>query len=100
MAAENREEVHLVTGYLRRDREGNAVDIPLSACDQAETEGHRLVSIYPHGDESLITCTACLAWLAEEDNRLLLLDVGEWIRKHAAAGDRNLRYIDIPVPGD
>ena len=74
--------------------------IPLSACSAVEGPEDELLDIYPDGDETPITCEACLEWLHESDNWLKLFRVNEWLRKHVAAEDRNIRYVDIPVPGD
>lgn len=69
--------------------------VPLAACDA--TDGSQ-ADIYPDGDgEDRIDCPACLEWLADGDNRLLILDVTGWIRRRIARGDADICYIDIPV---
>lgn len=66
--------------------------VPIPACRAGD--GEEQVSIYPAGEgEDRIDCPACLQWLARGDNRLLILDTDEWIRRHA--GDADIRCIDI-----
>lgn len=80
-------------GESWHDYYDRAIISPLTACGQPGQQ----ISIYPDGaGEDQVTCPACLEWLAGGDNRLMLLDMDEWIRRHA--GD--VHYIDIPVPGE
>jgi hypothetical protein len=84
-----------LTSFYERDPERTREDpfVPVAAC--RATDGGQ-VSIYPDGDgEDRIDCLACLGWLNDGDNRLLILDVGEWITRHAA--DHSIRYTDIDV---
>lgn len=75
--------------------------IPIAACDLGNVRSiPASQQVSPYHDataERLITCPECLEWLADEDNRLLYFNAREWVRKHYEAGDRDLRYIDIPV---
>jgi hypothetical protein len=98
MSDQGQAETHLINGYLRRDR-GRKVHQPLLACERPAPAGDETIDLYIGGDESQITCADCRAWLADPDNRLLLLETDEWVRKHAAAGDRDLWYTDIPEAG-
>jgi hypothetical protein len=70
---------------------------PLSACGEADCA---MISIYDEpGDEPLITCPACLDWLAQGDNRLFVTPGGtnEWIQNHLIAGNPELWYVDVPA---
>lgn len=91
--------VHLTRAY--RYAEGSEAggrripSVPVTACG----DGGEQVSVCPDGDgEDRISCEACLAWLAQGDNRLHLLDADEWIRRNAGRAD--IRYIDIEVTAD
>lgn len=70
--------------------------IPNAACQEPPGPGDELADICDDGDESPVTCPACLAWLNDGDNRLKLLNIDGWIRKHV--GDPNLWYFDVPMP--
>jgi hypothetical protein len=85
---------HLIMSYSYPGgwRTPDDVATPHAACRAADPQD-AMVDIYSGGDESAIDCEGCLAWLNAGDNRMLLLDVDKWIRKHAA--DEDLRYIDI-----
>lgn len=88
---------HLIMSYSYPGgwrRSGDATT-PHPACRAASPQDG-MVDIYPDGDESKIDCGGCLAWLNADDNRMMLLNVDQWIRKHAA--DADLRYISIPPP--
>jgi hypothetical protein len=92
-------DVHLISGFLVRSRDGEPCDIPLAACGEHHGEAVLGVFLDDEGAEGSITCEGCKTWAADPDNRLMLLDIDAWIAKHAAAGDRDLRYTDMPVPG-
>jgi hypothetical protein len=92
--------VHLTRAYRRRgpgeEPAGSRFpSVPVAACSSPDGEQ---ADIYPDGDgEDRIDCPDCLAWLAEGDNRLLILDVNEWIRRRVAAGGDDVYYIDVPM---
>ena len=101
---------HVIEAYRhnRRWRPGSREDAfsqPIPACREEVPAGDELISLYDvrkdpealAAAEARITCEQCREWLADEDHRLLLLDVDGWIRKHMASGDRDIRYVDIHV---
>lgn len=74
--------------------------VAITACDLEDVDQ---VSIYHRPeDEPLIDCPQCLEWLHDGDNRLMVTKggMGQWLRNHMAAGDRDIRYIDIAMEGD
>lgn len=104
---------HVIEAYKRnpRWRPGESRERwsqPIPACREEIPQGDEIISLYDvRGNpealaaaEARITCGKCQAWLAVEDNRLLLLDTQEWLRKHMGLGDRDIRYIDISVSDD